>query len=134
MTKKEKYNEIRKLIMEEGIQSIPEDSKNMKEVRLPVEDHEDYMMRLSALLEVCVLALDGEGGFTSRRPKFLTGVGSITLVLEMVILLLPFNQMAQMDRIMTIIDPEAIKDLSKAMKLNNEQKKEKKTEELAMRR
>lgn len=124
MTKEEKYNEIKKLIMEKGIQSIPGDSRNMKEIIFPVEDHEDYMMRVSALLQVCILALDGEGSFTSRRLNYLSGVGSVTLVLEMVILLLPSEQMYHMDRIMTIIDPDAIKNLRKSRNFGNCQKED----------
>lgn len=124
MTKKEKYNEIKKLIMEQGIKSIPDDSKNMKEVILPVEDHQDYMMRVSALLKVCALALDGQGSFTSRRLNYLTVEDSVTLVLEMVILLLPHDQMFHMDRIMTIMDPDWIKDHRRSMTFNNEQKKD----------
>ena len=103
-----KYNAIRALLKnsKEGLQSIPGCRKNLKQVKFTVEDHEDYLMRIRALLEVCVFALEGQGSFCSKKLSHITKEGTASLVLEMAIDLLPSDQMVCMDRITEIIDQE----------------------------
>ncbi|UJH89677.1 hypothetical protein LZ575_11350 [Antarcticibacterium sp. 1MA-6-2] len=130
LKKREKYKAIISLLenRKDGLQPIPECRKNLKKVSLTVEDHADYMMRISALLEVCVIALDGQGSFSSKSLSHITGEASIGLVLEMVIDLLPYDQMNYMDRIEEIIDKEKqetqkTNDISRITKLGHNEKK-----------
>ena len=101
-----KYNAIKALLKkrEEGLQPIRGCRKNLKQTRFTVEDHEDYLMRIRALLEVCVFALEGQGNFCSKKFSHITKEGTVSLVLEMAIDLLPTDQMVYMDRIREIID------------------------------
>lgn len=101
-----KYNSIKALLenREGGLQPIPGCRKNLKQIGFTVEDHEDYLMRIRALLEVCVFALEGQGSFCSKKFSHITKEGTVSLVLEMAIDLLPSDQMVCMDRIKEIID------------------------------
>ena len=101
-----KYNAIKALLdnREEGLQPIPGCRKNLKQAKFTVEDHEDYLMRIRALLEVCVFALEGQGTFCSKKFSHITKEGTVSLVLEMAIDLLPSDQMVCMDRIKEVID------------------------------
>jgi hypothetical protein len=101
-----KYNAIKSLLKnrEEGLQPIPGSRKSLKQVKFTVEDHEDYLMRIRALLEVCVFALEGQGSFCSKKFSHITKDATVSLVLEMAIDLLPTDPMVCMDRINEIID------------------------------
>ncbi|GHA30441.1 hypothetical protein GCM10007103_09780 [Salinimicrobium marinum] len=103
-----KYNAIKALLKnrDEGLQPIPGCRKNLKQIRFTVEDHEDYLMRIRALLEVCVFALEGQGSFCSKKFTHITKDATVNLVLEMAIDLLPTDQMVCMDRIKEIIFQE----------------------------
>jgi hypothetical protein len=101
-----KYKAIKALLKnrDEGLQPIPGCRKNLKQVKFTVEDHEDYLMRVRALLEVCVFALEGQGSFCSKKFSHITKEGTVSLVLEMAIDLLPSDQMVCTDRINEIIN------------------------------
>ena len=103
-----KYNAIKSLLenREEGLQPITGCRKNLKQMKFTVEDHEDYLMRIRAFLEVCVFALEGHGSFCSKKFSHITKEGTVSLVLEMAIDLLPSDQMVCMDRITEIIDQD----------------------------
>ena len=103
-----KYNAIKALLKnhEQGLQPVLGCRKNLKQIRFTVEDHEDYLMKIRALLEVCVFALEGQGSFCSKKFSHITKEGSVSLVLETIIDLLPSDQMVWMDRITEIIDQE----------------------------
>ncbi|MGI0105618.1 hypothetical protein [Salinimicrobium sp. WS361] len=101
-----KYNAIKELLenREKRLQPIPGCRKNLKQIGFTVEDHEDYLMRIRALLEVCVFALEGHGSFYSKKFAPITKESTVSLVLEMAIDLLPSDQMVCIDRIQEIID------------------------------
>jgi|GEM_PF-717955 hypothetical protein len=103
-----KYRAIKALLenREEGLKPTPECRKNLKQVKFTVEDHEDYLMRIRALLEVCVFALEGHGSFCSKKFAHIPKEGTVSLVLEMAIDLLPTDQTVCMDRINEIINQE----------------------------
>jgi hypothetical protein len=91
---KRNYHAIKELLEnpEGGLQSIPNNQKNLIKVDLTVEDHQDYIIRIAALTEVCVIALDGHGSFYSKKLSHIDKFGSVTMILEMVRDLLPFDQ------------------------------------------
>lgn len=96
---KRKYRAINELLEnpEDGQRSIAE------KIDLSVEDHQDYLLRIAALIEVCVLAMDGQGSLYSEKCSHSDKVGSVTMVLEMVLELLPFDQMTCLDRITELV-------------------------------
>jgi len=67
-------------------------------------DHTDYVMRIRSLLEVCVLALDGEGDFYSKSLSHQSKNSSVQLVIEMVIELMPDGDMFQLEKIIAILE------------------------------
>lgn len=97
---------LRKIAMEKhhGLQSIKCGRRNFMEARFRVEDHEDYLLRISSLLEVCVLALDGNGGFYSKILSHKSAGVSIGSVLEIAIELLPFDDIFKLERMMAILE------------------------------
>ncbi|MCL6220992.1 hypothetical protein [Zunongwangia pacifica] len=68
------------------------------------EDYTDYIMRITSLLEVCVLALDGEGDFHSKNLSHQSKTSSVQLVIEMVIELMPDGDMFQLEQIIAILE------------------------------
>lgn len=68
------------------------------------EDHEDWLMRISGLLKVCLLALDEENGFCSKNLGHKNRYSSLQLALEMVIELLPYQEMSRLHRISIILN------------------------------
>ena len=114
---------LRKIAKEKhhGLQSIKCGRRNFMEARFRVADHEDYLLRISSLLEVCVLALDGNGGFYSKILSHKSAGVSIGSVLEMAIELLPFDDIFKLERMMAILEndsehryfPEELKEFLK---------------------
>lgn len=68
------------------------------------ENHEDYLIRVSALLETAALALDGNGEFYSRMLSNKSKTDSIRLTIEMAIELLPHDDLFNLRRLKTIIE------------------------------
>ncbi|CAH8293973.1 hypothetical protein EV196_103251 [Mariniflexile fucanivorans] len=80
-----------------------------KTIGFEVFDHEDITSSISALLEVCYYALDGNGTFVYPKHSNKTPISSVTKVLEMVIDLLPHDQMFCLDKISEILSEQGIK-------------------------
>lgn len=99
-----KLKEIKKLIDHfSGVQSKTYRNEIRKTISFEVSDNEDITSYISALLEVCYYALDGNGIFISPANKDCLPSSSVTKVIEMIIELLPHSQMHCMDRIEEIL-------------------------------
>lgn len=88
-----------------GLSTESHGNRIRKTIGFEVFDHEDITSSISALLEVCYYALDGNGTFV--YPK--TPISSVTKVLEMVIDLLPHDQMFCLDKISEILSEQGTK-------------------------
>lgn len=91
------------------------------------EDHEDYMMRVSALLETAVLALDGNGEFFSDMLSNKSKPDSIRLTIEMAIELLPHDDLFKLRKLLTIIEDDVAnqyypEELKKVLKDEKDEK------------
>ncbi|GAA3560340.1 hypothetical protein GCM10022395_08930 [Snuella lapsa] len=64
-----------------------------------VKSNEDLISQISNLLEVCALALDGNGMLLSPSNQNVTKEDSVCRVLEMVLNLLPDAQMHYLDKL-----------------------------------
>ena len=96
------------------------------------EDYTDYIMRITSLLEVCVLALDGEGDFHSKNLSHQSKNSSVQLVIEMVIELMPDGDMFQLEQIIAILENDTYyihfpKKLKKQILKNQERYEKRKT-------
>ncbi|GGK16551.1 hypothetical protein GCM10007962_08590 [Yeosuana aromativorans] len=86
-----------------GVSMEPYGNRTRKTIGFEVFDNEDITSSISALLEVCYFALDGNGTFVYPKHSNKTPINSVTKVLEMVIDLLPHDQMFCLDKITEII-------------------------------
>ena len=83
----------------------------------------------TALLEVCVLALDGQGSFHSKALSNENLDTSVKLVLELAIEMMPHDDMFKYQQILAILEEDVEghgfpKKLKKLLKLNADEKKE----------
>lgn len=98
------------------------------------ENQEDYLIRVSALLETAALALDGNGEFYSRMLSNKSKPDSIRLTIEMAIELLPHDDLFNLRRLKTIIENDTEDQyyhdkLRKKLKNENHEKRIQKTTE-----
>src|SRR5690606_33337334 len=73
----------------------PEKIRDMEtyKVSFNVSDNNGLTLNIASLLEVCIFALDGNGMLLSPSNKHITKEDSVCRVLEMVLDILPDNQM-----------------------------------------
>ena len=110
-TNAKKIKQAKKLIENfSGVQTELFRQGTRKTIGFEVFDHEDITHSISALLEVCYYALDGNGSFVSPKHKNKTQMTSVTKVLEIVIDLLPHEQMFCMDKLTEILADEKKKE------------------------
>ncbi|GLB54177.1 hypothetical protein NBRC110019_32180 [Neptunitalea chrysea] len=97
--KAKKIEEIKKLIDNfSGVKSIAYgNNKVRKTVEIEVSSNEDIISYILALLEVCYYTLDGNGLFISPAHENFSPTSSVTKVIELIMDLLPDNQMHCMD-------------------------------------
>lgn len=104
MKEKKKLKTIKKHIENfPGVSTESHGNRTRKTISFEVFDHEDITSSISALLEVCYYALDGNGTFVYPKNSNKTPITSVTKVLEMVIDLLPHDQMFCLDKITEIL-------------------------------
>lgn len=102
--KKNKLKTIKKLVNHfSNVQKEKYGTRTRKTVSFEILDQEDITSSISALLEVCYYALDGNGGFIPPKHKNKTKISSVTKVLEIIIDLLPHDQMHCLNRIEELI-------------------------------
>ncbi|WP_445735308.1 hypothetical protein [Mariniflexile sp.] len=93
-----------------GVSTEAYGNRTRKTIGFEVADNEDVTSSISALLEVCYYALDGNGTFVYPKHSNKTTTSSVTKVLEMVIDLLPHDQMFCMDKVTEILSKNKKKD------------------------
>ena len=104
MKEKKKLKAIKKHVQNfPGVSKESHGNRIRKTISFEVFDHEDITTSISALLEVCYYALDGNGTFIYPKHSNKTPISSETKMLEMVIDLLPHDQMFCLDKITKII-------------------------------
>lgn len=102
---KVKLKELKKIFKSTyGLQTETFGKRKFMTTKVRFEDHEDYMMRVSALLETAVLALDGNGEFFSDMLSNKSKPESIRLTIEMAIELLPHDDLFILKRLKAIIE------------------------------
>lgn len=110
MKEKKKLKAIKKHIKNfPGVSLDPHGNRTRKTISFEVSDQEDITSSISALLELCYYALDGNGVFVSPKHSNKTPTTSVTKVLEMVIDLLPHDQMFCLDKITEILSAQELK-------------------------
>ena len=75
----------------------PSNPLGTHKVSLEVRDNNDLLLHIASLLEVCIFALDGNGMLLSPNNHNVTKHDSVCRVLELVLNILPHNQMDFMD-------------------------------------
>lgn len=73
------------------------------EICLKPDTNEDLMCKITALLEVCVMAIEGYETLMPQKNPPGTDIGNISIVLELVIQMLPQEQMFHLDKILEIL-------------------------------
>ncbi|MEH6658036.1 hypothetical protein [Leeuwenhoekiella marinoflava] len=96
---------------------------------IPFDDHTAYLSMATALLEVCVLALDGQGSFYSKTLSNQSLDTSVKLVLEMAIEMMPHDDMFKYQQILAILEEDTEgthfpEKLKKLLKSNADEKEE----------
>jgi hypothetical protein len=101
--KADKLKEIRKVL--DNFSGNNEGSRKLQKNQISFEviDNEDITAHISALLEVCYYALDGNGTFTSPVLKNTKVEFGVLKILEMTLNLVPHGQMHCLDRINEIL-------------------------------
>lgn len=98
---------ISKLIENFSINQIEsKENRTKKTIEIEVSSNEDITSYIKALLEVCYYALDGNGLFISPANRGSFPEPSVTKVIELVMDLLPHNQMYCLDKIEGILYDE----------------------------
>lgn len=91
-----------------GFQTEKYGTRTRKTIAFEVLDQEDITSSISALLEVCYYALDGNGSFISPKHENKTKISSVTKVLEIIIDLLPHDQMYCLHKIEELLSEKSI--------------------------
>ncbi|WP_159076441.1 hypothetical protein [Flagellimonas amoyensis] len=68
-------------------------------VYFEVRDNNHLLMQIRSLLQLCVFALDGDGMMLAPKNNNASKEDSITQVLELVLCILPDNQMYYVDKL-----------------------------------
>lgn len=93
-----------------GIKSEPYGNRTRKTICIEVSNNEDITSYIEELLKVCYYCLDGNGVFTSPAYRSTIAEHSVTKVIELVMQLLPHQQMHCLDRIDEILQNKTNKD------------------------
>ena len=104
--KKRELQVMRDIIAEKhhGLQPKNYGNRKFMEGSFNVESHEEHLLQISALLEVCILALDGNAEFHTAMLRHKTAKDSVQMVLQMIIELLPFDDIFKYERIKAILE------------------------------
>jgi hypothetical protein len=99
----ETLNEIKSVLDNFSAQNESSAKLQKNQISFEVTDNEDIAAHISALLEVCYYALDGNGTFTSPALKNTKVEFGVLKILEMTLNLVPHGQMHCLDRINEIL-------------------------------
>lgn len=115
--KAKKIKTIKKLVKNfSGIQKELYGNRTRKTISIEVSSNEDITSYISELLKVCYYCLDGNGMFVSPAYRSTIAEHSVTKVINLILEILPQDQMHCMDRIEEIFQKTA----------NNNEKQEEK--------
>ncbi|PHR87058.1 MAG: hypothetical protein COA80_19155 [Leeuwenhoekiella sp.] len=89
-----------------GLQKKQVGRHTFRTANLLFDDHTAYLSMATALLEVCVLALDGQGSFHSKALSNENLDTSVKLVLELAIEMMPHDDMFKYQQIMAILEED----------------------------
>jgi len=112
-----------------GLQKKQVGRHSFRTANLLFDDHTAYLSMTTALLEVCVLALDGQGSFHSKTLSNESLDTSVKLVLELAIEMMPHDDMFKYQQIIAVLEEDVEghgfpKKLKKLLKSNADEKKE----------
>ena len=109
--KAKKIKAIKKLVKNfSGIQKEPYGNRTRKTINIEVSSNEDITSYISELLKVCYYCLDGNGMFVSPAYRSTIAEHSVTKVINLILELLPHDQMHCMDRIAELLETTDNKD------------------------
>jgi len=101
----EKLLGIKKLLdSHKELLQVASNKNGLKQQVFQVKDNQELLMKVSAMIEVCVVALEGENSFTPLHKFNVDPKVSATIVLEFVLELLPYGQMQCLDHIEELIN------------------------------
>jgi len=102
--KAKKNKKIKELLVNHsGTKCEPYGNRTRKTIIIEVSNNEDITSYISELLKVCYYCLDGNGVFTSPAYRSNIAEHSVTKVIELILELLPHEQMHCLDRIGEIL-------------------------------
>ncbi|MCR8667538.1 hypothetical protein NO995_07590 [Aestuariibaculum sp. M13] len=111
---KSKVKQIKKikniLDTQSGMKSEPYGNRTRKTISIEVSNNEDITGYIEELLKVCYYCLDGNGVFTSPAYRSNIAEQSVTKVIELILELLPHQQMYCLDRIDEILKNKIVDD------------------------
>jgi len=103
--KAKKIKKIKQLVKHfSGVKSETHGRHRRKTIGIEISSNEDLTHYISSLLEVCYYALDGNGIFISPANKHCTQSASVTKVIELILELLPHEQMHCLDGIAKFLE------------------------------
>ncbi len=109
--KAKKIKAIKKLVKNfSGIQKEPYGNRTRKTISIEVSSNEDITSYISELLKVCYFCLDGNGMFVSPAYRSTIAEHSVTKVINLILELLPHDQMHCMDSIEKLLKTTDNKD------------------------
>ncbi|GAA4886921.1 hypothetical protein GCM10023311_08170 [Flaviramulus aquimarinus] len=109
--KTKKIKAIKKLVKNfSGMQKEPYGNRTRKTISIEVSSNEDITSYISELLKVCYYCLDGNGMFASPAYRSTIAEHSVTKVINLILELLPHDQMHCMDRIAELLETADNKD------------------------
>ena len=112
-----------------GLQKKQVGRHTFRSANLLFDDHTAYLSMATALLEVCVLALDGQGSFHSKALSNENLDTSVKLVLELAIEMMPHDDMFKYQQIIAVLEEDVEsqgfpKKLKNLLKVKADEKKE----------
>ncbi len=103
--KAKKIKAIKKLVKNfSGIQKEPYGNRTRKTISIEVSSNEDITSYISELLKVCYFCLDGNGMFVSPAYRSTIAEHSVTKVINLILELIPHDQMHCLDRIAELLE------------------------------
>lgn len=96
---------IKKIVYDKhrGLQPLELGGKDYWTTKIRVEDHEDLLQLIAALLEVCVLSLEEEPRFYNKTLSHKAPNHSIKRVLELAIELLPYDDIFKYEQVLSVL-------------------------------
>lgn len=102
--KPKKLKKIKAILdTQSGLKSEPYGNLTRNTISIEVSNNEDITSYIEELLKVCYYCLDGNGVFTSPAYRSNIAEQSVTKVIELILELLPHQQMYCLDRIDEIL-------------------------------